>query len=395
MKKILPLIAIIIGFTACNSVKKTAKALHSGNYDQAIQIALTKLRNNKTKKSKQPYILMLEDAYDKANKRDIDAITFMEKEGNPAKLEKIYNTYLTLHARQEQIKPLTPLYHTEQGRNANFEMQTYDQKIITTKNKLSDYLYNNAQKLLASAGNKTQYRAVYKDLKYLDKINPNYKNTHRLIEEAHYKGTDFVKVLMKNKTNVIIPRRLEADMLNFSTYGLNDLWTVYHSQPQRNTTYDYEMEVSFREIHISPEQIKERQLEKEKVVTDGWEYLLDDNGEHVLDEEGKKIKVDKTVKVRCSYYEFTQFKATNVVGNVRYKNLQTNQLLDTFPLSSEYIFEHIYADYKGDKRALDDDLIRFLGLQSVPFPTNEQMVYDAGEDIKNRLKNIITRYQFN
>ncbi len=394
MKKYLLLFFTTILILSCSSVKKTEKALNTGNYDEAINIALSKLRTNKDKKGKQPYILMLERAFAKAVTRDVDAISFLEKEGNPANLERIYNSYNTLKKRQQRIKPLLPLYHAEQGRNANFTIVNYDQKILDTKEKLSRYLFDNAKSLLTNAQRKTDYRNVYDDLIYLNKISPGYKNTKELIEEAHYKGTDFVKVLMKNKTNVIIPKRLEADLLNFSTYGLNDLWTVYHSQPQRSIKYDYLMEVAFREINISPEQIKERQLEKEKLIKDGWEYLLDENDEFVLDEEGKKIKVDKMAKVRCEYYEFTQFKATNIVGNLEYRDLNSNQLLDAFPLSSEYVFEHIYANYSGDKRALDNDLVRFLGLQAVQFPTNEQMVYDSGEDLKNKLKEIIRRYQF-
>ncbi|KAA1243529.1 hypothetical protein [Aquimarina sp. RZ0] len=392
MKRYLLLLSVFL--FSCSSVKKTEKALNTGNYDGAINIAIAKLRTNKDKKGKQPYILMLEEAYAKVVERDVSAITFLEKEGNPANLERIYNTYKTLKNRQERITPLLPLYLAEQGRNANFSMINYDQKIIITKDKLSSYLYKNAVSLLSKSARKSEYRQVYEDLVYLNKISPNYKNSNELIKEAHYKGTDFIRVTLKNKTNVIIPQRLEKDLLNFSTYGLDDLWTIYHNKPQPSIEYDYAMEVAFREINISPERIKEKQLEKEKLIKDGWEYLLDDNDEYVLDEDGKKIKVDKMIKVRCEYYEFTQFKATNVIGNVQYKDLRTGQLLDAFPLSSEFVFEHVYANYNGDKRALDNYLIEFLGAQAVPFPTNEQMVYDSGEDLKNKLKNIITRYRF-
>ncbi len=394
MKKLLLLLSVFIITSSCSSVKKTEKALNTGNYDQAINIALNKLRTNKGKKGKQPYILMLEEAFAKVVNRDIEAVNYLERDGNPANLERIYNTYVSMKNRQERIKPLLPLYVVEQGRNANFLMDNYDQRILTTKDKLSKYLYDNAKALLSSAQRKTDFRNVYENLVYLDKITPNYKNTRVLIEEAHLKGTDFVKVTMKNRTNVVIPRRLESDLLNFGTYGLDDLWTVYHSQPQKTTSYDYAMEVTLREINISPEKVRERQLQREKMVKDGWEYLLDEEGNVVKDEEGNKIKVDKMVKVRCEYYEFTQFKAANVVGNVQYKNLRTKQLLEAFPIASEFVFEHIYANYSGDKRALEDDLVRFLGLQAVPFPTNEQMVYDSGEDLKNKIKNIITNYRF-
>ncbi len=394
MKKLLPLLLIAVLIGSCSSVKKTEQALNTGNYDQAINIALNKLRTNKGKKGKQPYILMLEQAYVKVVERDKNAITYLEKEGNPANLERMYNTYTALKNRQERIKPLLPLFLIDEGRNAHFSLDNYDQKIISTKEKLSEYLYNNAKNLLGSATQKVDYRNVYEDLMYLDKISPGYRNIKGMIEEAHHKGTDFVKVLMKNNTNVIIPKRLESDLLNFGTYGLNDLWTVYHSQPQRSIRYDYAMEIALREINISPEQIKERQLQKEKLVKDGWEYLLDENDEIVVDDKGEKVKVDKMVKVHCEYYEFTQFKATNVVGNVQYRNLNTRQLLDAFPIASEYVFQHVYATYNGDKRALEDTLLGFLGQRAVQFPSNEQMVFDSGEDLKNKIKGIITQYRF-
>jgi hypothetical protein len=36
-----------------------------------------------------------------------------------------------------------------------------------------------------------------------------------------------------------------------------------------------------------------------------------------------------------------------------------------------------------------------LGGQALPFPTNEQMLFDAAEDIKNKFKSILNRHQLN
>ena len=52
---------------------------------------------------------MLEEAYAKAVDRDQEAITFLEKEGNPANLERIYNTYLSLKNRQARKTIITAL----------------------------------------------------------------------------------------------------------------------------------------------------------------------------------------------------------------------------------------------------------------------------------------------
>ncbi|MEM9687552.1 MAG: hypothetical protein AAF934_11625, partial [Bacteroidota bacterium] len=71
MKKNILLLVLSGTVIACSSVKKTQKALNTGNYDNAIATAIDNLRSNKTKKSKQPYVLMLEEAFAKAVDKDI------------------------------------------------------------------------------------------------------------------------------------------------------------------------------------------------------------------------------------------------------------------------------------------------------------------------------------
>ena len=94
-----------------------------------------------------------------------------------------------------------------------------------------------------------------------------------MIDQAKQKGTDYVSVFTKNETNMVIPVRLENDLLDFSTYGLNDKWTVYHSNKVKGIVYDYGLIVNFRQINISPEQIKEKEIIKEKQVKDGTKPL--------------------------------------------------------------------------------------------------------------------------
>ena len=393
MKKILLLFMSAAFIVACSSVKQTEEALNTGNYDQAINIALKNLSTNKHKKGKQEYIIMLEQAFAKAKTRDEERISFLSKDGNEAHLEEIFNIYNLLKNRQEKIKPLLPLQIIEKGRNAHFQFENYNQSIIDTQDKLAAFLYKNANELMSSTS-KFGFRQAYQDFKYLDKISPNYKNTRALIEDAHIKGTDFVIVGMKNQTRKVIPKKLEEDLLNFSTYGLNDLWTVYHNNKQKSLRYDFSMNIELREINISPEQIREKHIVREKQILDGKKDLLDNNGNVVKDSLGNVIKVDRYKTIVCDVTQFTQFKSTQVKGQVKYNDLITKQLIDTFPLDSEFVFEHSYATYNGDRNALDatyNDLIR---LRAVPFPSNEQMIFDTGEDLKAKLKEIITKQAF-
>lgn len=392
MKKITLLLSLFVLISSCG-VKQTQNQLTSGNYDEAINTALSNLRSNKDKKGKQDYVYLLEEAFAKAKDRDLNTINLLVKEANPAQLEKIYTTYLQLNDRQERIKPILPLKLLKEGRNAIFPFDNYDDEVIASKGALSNYLYTNAKGLMKTS-NKMNFRAAYDDLVYLNEINPNYKDVSKLMDEAKFKGSDYVTVYTKNETNMIIPVALQNDLMDFSTYGLNDKWTVYHNAKQKGIDYDYSMLINFRQINISPEQVKEKEFIKERQIKDGQKKLIDANGKEVVDEKGKVVMVDNLKNVTVQIYEFRQFKACQITAKVDYINYKTNQLMQTFPVASEFVFENVYATYKGDKRASDDNYYSYFDKKAVPFPSSEQMVYDTGEDLKAKLKDILNKNQF-
>lgn len=156
--------------------------------------------------------------------------------------------------------------------------------------------------------------------------------------------------------------------------------------------YDYAMQLNLKRINISPERIKEREFLREKDVKDGWKYKLDSAGNVAKDTLGNDIKVDKIIRVKCRLLETIQTKSSQVIGDVVYVDLLSKQTLDSFPIDSEFIFEYIFARSRGDKRALNKKDRNLLNNRRVPFPSNEQMVYDTGEDLKLQLKDIINSY---
>jgi len=391
MKKVFSFFFVSILFISCSSVKKTQKAINYGNYNEAINMAIKNLRVNKTKKGNQSYVLLLEDAFSKAVTHDKERINFLKKDGNATNLESIYNLYIQLNNTQEKIKPLLPLRIINKGRNAEFKFQDYSSDILTAKDNLSEYLYNNAKSQLRTSHNKIDFRNIFDDLNYLSKINPNYKNTNSLLEEAHYKGTDFVFVSLKNKTNKVIPKRLENDLLNFNTYKLNNLWTIYSTVKQPKQSYEYLLKISFKEINISPEELHEKVIIQEKQVKDGWQYLVDNNGNEVKDSLGNTIKVDRFRTIRSKVHKYSQFKSVRVVGQIDYFDLATNQLVKSFPLASEFVFENHFATFSGNKKAINKSNLDFLRNKQIPFPSNEQMIYDSGENLKKKIKSIIYR----
>ncbi|MFD1064262.1 hypothetical protein ACFQ1Q_13480 [Winogradskyella litorisediminis] len=390
MKKITLLFVTVIFLASCGSKKKVERALTSGNYNEAIATAIKKLSSNKEAKRKQDYILLLKDAYDKANARDINAIKSLKASNNPENYKRVYETYIALDARQNAVKPLLPL--SVRGRDVFFKNIDFSSKIASARENVSDYLYKQSETLLQTS-DKFQIRDAYNTLAYIKDINPNYKQTRNLMQDAHNRGTAYVIVAIENKTNQVIPRRLEDALLDFDTYGLDQFWTEYHANQAPEIKYDYAMQLQLARIIISPEQLREREILRQQRITDGWEYQLDANGNVAKDSLGNDIKIDKIIDVRARLFETQQLKQSEMLANVVLTDLKSNEIIEQFNLDSGFIFEHFYATFRGDRRALTPDDRNLLRNRPIPFPTNEQMVFDSGEDLKIRLKDIIQDYK--
>jgi hypothetical protein len=390
MKQLLLTTVLLLVLTSCSGRKQIEKAISHGNYDQAINDALRKLENNKDKKRKQDYIVMLENAYYKVLEEDLQNLEHLKKDGNPEQFKTIYEIYLDLNARQNAIKRVMPLKIN--GKTLNLKFKDYSSEIANYRHKASDYLLDEGIALLDSE-NKYNAREAYNIFSYIERINPNFEDTRNLMTEAHNKGTDYVIVSIENQTYQIIPQQLEADLLNFNTYGLDKFWTQYHIDTAQDMTYDYAMQLQLKQINISPEQVNTRQELKQKTIVDGWKFKTDRNGNFATDSLGNKIKIDKIINVKARYFETHQFKSTHVIANVVYTDLRINQTLDIFPIDSEFIFEHVYATFRGDERALDRRERDLAKIRPLYFPTDAQMVYDTGEDLKLRLKDVINSYR--
>lgn len=383
MKKILLFIITSFLLTSCSSTKKAEELINTGNYDKAIATSLGKLRKNKHKKGNQKHIILLENAFKKAVAKNKEQISFLKKDNNPENYKRIYELYSLLNKRQYKIKPLLPLTIRESNRNAYFLIEDYQNQLVNSKRNVVEYLYQKSSSLLKEAKiSKMEIRKVYENLAYVNRLEPNFKNVNSLLKQAHFEGTDFVLVSIKNETRQVIPKRLESELLQFDTYGLDDFWTVYHNQEDRKINYDYGMELNFRNITISPERVRERSYVKEKEIK---EKTI------IKDSLGNNKEIYKRKNVSCELYEIKQLKTCDIDGKVNYIRYRNNQILESFPIKSGFVFEHAYATYKGDRRALDKSFIDMINAREIPFPSNEQMIYDTGKDLKKKLKHIITR----
>ncbi len=393
MKKISTLGLLALLLFSCGNTKQIQQLINTGNYDSAIDLSVEKLIKKKGRKSGDPYILLLKDAYDKATNRDVEKIARAKKDVNPEKWQTIYDTYLEMDSRQNKVKSLLPLLLAKSGKEIKFELKNYDSSILDAKNHFVNHLYKKA-KILLNSNDKKQIRQAYDILDELDRIDPNFKDVRNLMSQAHQRGMTYALVEIVNNTNKIIPKKLQNELLNFSSYGASNFWVDYHNKPVQNLRYDYDIKLRFTNIAIGPDQQREKEIVEERDVQDGYTYQKDANGNIVKDTLGKPIKIPRMIHIRSNVHLFQQHKEAGVQAQVDIIDKRTGQKVDNFPLQSKYVFDYNYATYQGDRRAIRKEYQDFLDKHPIPYPTNEQMIYDASQDIKMKFKDILNQASF-
>lgn len=386
MKKFYLLLAVVL-LASCNTLKRAEKSINQGDYAAAFDLLASRYQNGISEKKYEKFLPAFQEAYLKMIDSEEAKIERLRMEDNPAYFGTIYNSLVNLNARQNDLKALLPLYY--KGKALHFPTKNYHQAIVKAKSEYVEYLYTESQSAMNS-NNKERIRNAYKNLKKVNRLSPGYGDVLNLIEEARFKGTDFVLLNIENQSNQMLPNRLERDLTRMNTYGLDDFWTEFHTENQSQIPYEYLIKMDFEQIMVSPERMNTVLHRFEKQVIDGWEYLYQD-GHQVLDSLGEPIKVDRFVTVRAEVEESFQEKDAMVNGMVELIHLPTNRRLDSERLHSEFGFRNHFARMHGDERALDEEFVTLVGNRPIPFPTHEQMVYDCGEELKSQLKSMLRR----
>jgi len=393
MKKTIFSVLSFFLIISCGNEKDIQHNVSSGNYDAAIDMAKQQIIKKKGSKGADKYISLLKEAYDKAVEKDYQLLQKAQVEENPEKWKTIYDTYLRMDTRQYKIKPLLPLKLFKSGKEVSFKMENYDKEILNAKNHLVAHLYKKANILLDS-GDKKKIREAYDILDEIDRIAPNFKDVRKLMDVAHRRGTTYALVEIKNQTDKVIPKKLENELLNFSSYGASNFWVDYHNKPINGVKYDYKINLIFTGINISPDQQREKEVLEEKVIQDGYTYQRDNAGNVVRDSLGKAIKIPRMIRVRSRLKMHQQYKEAQVQARAEILDNNTGRRLNDFPLQSKYIFDYRYATAYGDRRAIRREYLDFLDKRPIQFPTNEQMIYDASKEIKMKFKDILNQADF-
>jgi len=380
---------LILG--SCSSSKKAQKSIESGDFDNAFNIAIEKLNEDKFKKSNQKLIPSLKTSFDKSNERDIQKIKILKNSTRLEDLKETYALYVGMDVRQDEVIALLPLSYD--GKEISFKTIDYTNKIKTSLTNYSKALYSIAKKQLA--GSKLEARKAYNNFNELEFVNPNYvDNVSELITESKIKGSSLVLLKINNKIKKVTTSEQLDELTRVSESNMNDPWVMYHFKKDNKMVYDYEAEISLNSFEISPEQVNSETYPQQARIKDGWEYVYDSAGNVMKDSLGNDIKRDKIITVQAEVKLFQQLKTGKIEGGIIITNLKTKTTISNDPLLGEAKFENVYGLFHGDQRAIEEKYYKALQNKEAPFPADSEFVKYCLANMRISMLQILDQQHF-
>ncbi|HRF74962.1 MAG TPA: hypothetical protein PLJ00_00650 [Chitinophagales bacterium] len=362
--------------------KVAEKEFREGNYDEAINICIKKLIDNPDKVE---YILLLEEAFVRANGEDLDYIKALNTDGSPDRWEEIYNVYEKIYGRQLKIKRLLPLYVGTEERDAEFKFADALDGMNTAKKNAAAYWYADASLKLKS-NDVYKAREAYYELQKIERFYNDYKDADDLMKKAKEIGTNDVVFKVENMANASLNYDVTKAINQINIPKSSGSWYIVHSSVFEKGV-EMTIQLNIRKIEAYPEKVSTNQYEESKQIIDGYEYVYDNQGNIVKDSLGNPIKEPDYKTVTAYVSETWQEKVATVSGEVVYLN-KNGEVIRSFPVRADAVFKNYYAAATGYAEALTPQSKEKLGGKPLPFPYDDQMLIDAVNLLENEVRSI-------
>lgn len=382
MKKIISVSFILLLFlSGCISSKKQ---LEKGNYEAALDKAVKQLRKD-SRDTRQ--ISILDKSFRTLNEQDNERIRYLKLEEKPANWDEIYQINKRMSDRQAYVRTVTPLELN--GKTIEYPYVDYMPEMVAAKRKSADFYYAHGNELMKSKLKESYRQAFYEFVRAKEYVG-NYEGIDNKIDDAKYFGMSRVLITLQNKSLIKFDQEFEEDLLSLDLPRLNSEWVEYHTQDlDQNTKYDYFVNVSIRNIFVSPDQTMQKDTVVKKEVEDGFSYQLDKKGNVMKDSLGNDIKTKKYKTLQCALIETIQSKACQINGDVEVIQANPSKVLKKDPLGAQSDFEYISARALGDIQALSQAQIEKTKSKAVPFPSDMEMVLRCSDALKQAIKGAI------
>lgn len=369
--KLLLFIPLFILVFSCQSIKKS---FESRDYDRVID-QFTKSK----KKVSDEEITMFVKAYKAALDRDREKILTLKNLNNGERWEQIFDLYSAIEARQNAVLKVMPVFYSN-GSKANIETFNLSAALEESRENSAQYYYDQGLKLL-NTGRKSSIRQSLDYFAASKKFYINYKDVNELIEQAIETGKNYVLLIVEKNPNLLLPPSFEQSILDNVKLTQKNQWVNIDYRMRSDVTYDYVIKLNLYDIFISPESVKEFNTIEDKLIQDGWNYVLDSKGNVMKDSLGNDIKTPKYSKIICQVKETRLNKSVQVFGDVTLYDALTRDYIRNTKCTGNAAFDYSFVQISGDRNALSAATLQKLNNPPMPFPSTFEMVERSKDEL--------------
>lgn len=359
--------------------------MEKGDYDTVIRKVSERIIK-KQRVTDQELQLMAE-AYERANERDLNRINGMKNTGYKDKYPEIFNIYNQIEQRQNTILRVSPLYLSN-GETIVLPTFNYSAVKEEAREYSAEYFYQRGTDFLKS-NTKRDARLAFTEFNQVLSYYNDYKDTRNLLNQSIDLGTSHVFVLVDRAPGIFLPPDFEQELLKADYNRLVSDWVKIYYNPQDRSNFDFAVKLIMTNSAITPSSVKEEICDEYKDIEDGWKYQYDSRGNVMKDSLGNDIKLPNYIRVSSRLIETRMFKAASINGEVQFYDYNRKSVIKAVPARGEAVFNHYFAMFTGDKRALSEDSRRKLNSRNLPFPTDPEIMLMATAELKKMIGRIL------
>ncbi len=375
MKKILySLIILFFLFASCRSSRNS---IANTQEDIALLAAIKKLDKNPGDTSLQNNLSAF---YEDATKVHLDNIDVYGTLTSPDKWEKIINEY-------QVLQHLSGVINSSANAKKFLKTTTYDAKIAVVKENAAANYYEIGMNYLNN-GDKESSRDAYYAFKKSQEFVPGYKDASRQMNNAYQNS--IVNVIINPVTdnsfyynnagwnnfgnsfnNDLLQRSLVRDL--GGDYTKNAMARFYTDWEARSADINPDLFVDLTWVNLEVPQPYTSQYSRN--VSKQIETGKDTSG-HVLRET-----VRATLYITKKYFTATGDLESRITGAA------TRNIVDSKRYTAQFNWEHEYAIYKGDSRALSGNDLALINNRNFQVPNKQDILNELYQRIYPQVKN--------
>ena len=410
---LLSLMLSCAAFTQYGKLESSARKYYQrGNYDLAVFDCAKALRQNPNYEKAQT---LIQDAFRAAVNKHDGKIADVKVSTEKFKWDELVSEYEALIKLNKTIKELPTLKVKKTNEVIKFETTDYSQNLSEAKTSAAEVHYQEGLDLSEKEGVDIQKQAA-KEFKAAMVFIPGYKDAGTLYERARTAGIKRLAIIpFEDKSGKgrkygdlpgMIVDDIVSDVMNdpsamefLEIISRDQLELVMQEQALGQTgILDEKSAVELARIlgvheiltgkitqiiYTPSNTISKNVRQEAKVVVGEEKYIT---------KKGKTRTRDVYGKVNATATIYTRTTSAKIAGSYKMIDVKTAKLKKSESFTGTSNFEHKWATFRGDERALDRDTSRLASKSEKPAPVEDEMVNKAARNLAISLSTTLKKY---